>query len=146
MLVRLPADRAGWRPHPRSRSLGEQAEHLVALLGYATNLAAAPGHELTRSDSRPRAAGSPSPGSPSFFPPDLLPRFSVATATTSRLLSSLDPATLDSPWTLSRGGLPIATLPRGVALQVFLISHLRHHTAQLEFCLRLAAVSDGQPC
>ena len=139
VLERLPAGRADWRPHPRSRPLGEQAEHLVRLLGYAENLAASTGHDLAK--PTPRAgAGASDVAQPAFFPPDLSQRFSRLAAATSGALSKLSAAQLEESWTLSRGSASIVTLPRAAALQVFLISHLRHHTAQLSFCLRLAAV------
>ena len=134
LLRDLSASHLAWRPHPRSRSIGELAAHLIHLLGYAPNLATTSGHDLAKATS----TADP----PYFSPPDLFQRFQNTTASTSSLLSSLRPTDLEAPWTLSRAGHPIVTLPRRVALQVFLTNHLRHHTAQLELSLRLA----GLPC
>ena len=134
ILRRLPPDCAAWRAHPRSRSIAEQAEHLIRLVGYANGLATATGHDLAKVNSTTDLAP--------FSPPDLLRRFQEATTTTSSLLATLQEAELEVPWTLSRGGKPIVVLTRRAALQVFLVNHLRHHAAQLELCLRLA----GLPC
>jgi uncharacterized damage-inducible protein DinB len=134
ILRRLPPDCPAWRAHPRSRSIAEQAEHLIRLLGYATSLATATGHDLAKVNSAAHLEA--------FSPPDLLRRFQEATATTSGRLAALQEAELEVPWTLSRGGNPIVILSRRTALQVLLVNHLRHHSAQLELCLRLA----GLPC
>lgn len=134
ILRRLPPDSRAWRAHPRSRSIAEQAEHLIRLVGYATRLATATGYDLARVNPAADLATS--------SPPDPSQRFQDAAATTSSLLATLQEAELDVPWTLSRDGNPIVVLPRRAALQVFLVNHLRHHAAQLELCLRLA----GLPC
>ncbi len=141
VLARLPPQLASWRPHVRSRSLGDLAEHFVSLLTYARNLATALGYDLGRST----AAWAPhdrsqSTGVPSFSLPDLLQRFNDGTAATSSLLSHLTSEQLSEPWTLSQDGRNVVTFQRSVALQIFLISHLRHHTAQLELSLLLAGV------
>ncbi len=134
ILRRLPPDCPAWRAHPRSRSIAEQAEHLIRLIGYAASLATTTGHDLAKVDSTTDLAA--------FSPADLFRRFQEATATTSSLLATLPEAELEVPWTLSRGGNPIVVLSRRAAFQVFLVNHLRHHAAQLELCLRLA----GLPC
>jgi hypothetical protein len=144
----LPLGQASWRPHPRSRSLAEQAQHFAALLGYTENLATASGHDLepsftaSRAGSTAASSSARAPAEPaSFSLPDLLQRLRSAATRAARLLAELDTVKLGEAWTLSHGGHPLVTLPRAVALQVFLINHLRHHLAQFELSLLLAGVA-----
>ena len=34
VLERVPEDKLGWKPHPKSRSLGELAHHVASIPGW----------------------------------------------------------------------------------------------------------------
>src|SRR5579863_6283738 len=38
VLERIPADKLGWKPHPKSRSLGELAMHVANIHGMAERI------------------------------------------------------------------------------------------------------------
>jgi len=134
MLARVPESRADWRPHPRSRPLGELAQHVANLVGYA---------ELIVRQTE-RDVSAPPGGQPALAPfsstAALLASFDANVASAHAALAGATDAEMAVPWALKRGSTVVFSLPRAVALRTFLLNHLIHHRGQLSVYLRLLDV------
>jgi hypothetical protein len=88
LLERVPADRLGWRPHPKSMTLGQLALHVARIPGDLANLAKADGIDAaTVSFDPPDPAGAA----------ELVPAFEGSVARACDYLASLDEATAAAP-------------------------------------------------
>ena len=127
ILSRVPAEKFDWRPHERSMSMGQLANHLAGLpygIVYATL-------------------------QPSFDPGALPPP--VAPESTDAMLATFDkgmdfarkqlggmPDTdLGIPWKIMRGERLLLSMPRGAAYRTILLNHMYHHRGQLTVYLRI---------
>jgi uncharacterized damage-inducible protein DinB len=127
LLERVPEDRLDWKPHPKSWSLGQLAQHVATLplwgamtvnqveLDLAGDFAVEP--------ARTRAA--------------LLALFDTNASGTRAALTGKSDAEMMAPWTLKRGGQTIFSMPRASVWRSFVMSHLIHHRGQLSVYLRM---------
>jgi uncharacterized damage-inducible protein DinB len=131
LLERVPADRLGWRPHPKSMTLGQLALHVARIPGDLANLA--------RHDGIDAATVS-------FDPPDpaeaaeLLSTLEGSIASACDYLASLDDASAAAPWRLAAGAREVFTVPRVALLRSLMLNHWYHHRGQLVVYLRLLDV------
>jgi uncharacterized damage-inducible protein DinB len=134
LLERFPADRAAWRPHVKSMTLGALALHLATLPAWV-------GMTLRQSelDLNP-------PGGQGYRPPDwespaaALALFESNVAAARAVLVNTAEAELEAPWTLKNGGHTLFTMPRVGVLRTFVFNHIVHHRGQLSVYLRLCDV------
>jgi uncharacterized damage-inducible protein DinB len=130
MLERVPVADAGWKPHPKSTSLGALAVHVAALPGWTAATLAATELDL----------GSTPPPPPLTTVEALLSYFEANVAAGRAALAGAADADFGVPWTLRMGAQVIFTLPRAVVLRSYGFNHLVHHRAQLGVYLRLRGV------
>jgi len=130
LLERVPAQDAGWKPHPKSASLGALAVHVA-------NLASWLGTALTSTELDLAVAPTPAP----FTTVEaLLATFDANVAGSRAALAKAVDADFAVLWSLKSGGQVYFTLPRAVIVRSFALSHLIHHRAQLGVYLRLRDV------
>jgi len=128
MLERLPPDALAWKPHPKSRSLGEIAVHVAALPGLFL------GHldqdELDRQvdSSMPRDAG------------EVLATFDAGVARALEVLAGLTDERFLGTWRYKIRGRLVFELPRLVVARTTALNHLIHHRGQLSVYLRMLDV------
>ncbi|HET6577861.1 MAG TPA: DinB family protein [Gemmatimonadales bacterium] len=131
VLERVPEKRASWQPHPKSKSLGELAEHLAGVPGWVASIIDAPSCDVAPPEGR-----SASP--PTFeSSAELLRRFDRNVAAARAALAGRSDADLMTPWTLKRGGQDLLTMPRAGVFRTLLLNHMIHHRGQLTVYLRL---------
>jgi uncharacterized damage-inducible protein DinB len=134
LLELVPAERAGWKPHARSWSLGELSLHLANLVSWTAITI-----ERTELDLEP-------PGGPGFAPPRYespaatLATFDRNVAAARTAIASAGDAELLVAWTLKKGGRAELSLPRIACLRSFVMNHMIHHRGQLTVYLRLCDV------
>lgn len=133
-LERVPADKADWRPHPKSMPLGQLAAHLGEIPGWVPLTMTQPSLDLAP------PGGEPYQTTPFTGTEALVAGFDAAAATARGVLAGIQDAALMEPWSLLRGGKVLMTMPRGAVLRGFILSHLVHHRAQLGVYLRLLDV------
>jgi uncharacterized damage-inducible protein DinB len=130
-LERVPLDKASWRPHAKSYTLGELANHLAQIPGWTEPT-------LTRDslDMSPEAGD--------FLPPPvaetrkaLLASFDENLAQARKALAETSDEAFFQPWTLKTGDTEHFTMPRIAVFRSFILSHIIHHRAQLGVYLRL---------
>lgn len=127
VLSRVPAGKYDWRPHERSMSMGELANHLAGLprgIVYAT----------LQPSFDPGALPAPvAPASPEA----LLETFDTGMEFARSTLAAMPDADLGIPWNIMRGERQVLAMPRGAAYRTILLNHMYHHRGQLTVYLRI---------
>ncbi|RMG68607.1 MAG: DinB family protein, partial [Calditrichaeota bacterium] len=123
-LERLDDQKWNWKPHPRSWSLGELANHLVNLLSWFEVTLGRDELDLSPSDESPaRPVGNNRQ--------EILSLFDQNARQAGQLLSQTREEHLWTPWKLLKGGQELFTMPRILVLRRFVLNHLVHHRGQL---------------
>jgi uncharacterized damage-inducible protein DinB len=130
LLERVPDADLGWRPHPKSFTLGELAAHIANLPFWCLTTVQTTQLDL---DTLGDAARIPAPGSTA----EMLAGFDKIVGDARHALAGCGDSEMMSPWTLKKGGQEIFTLPKIGALRSFVMNHLIHHRGQLSVYLRL---------
>jgi uncharacterized damage-inducible protein DinB len=131
VLERVPEGRDDWRPHHKSRSLGELATHIAQLPGFGIMM-------LTQDEfdgSKPRPQPSVADNA------DRLRMFDQVSAALRGQLEAMTWEHARSPWTLRIGDRIIFREPRAKLVRSAYVTHAAHHRAQLGVYLRLLDMS-----
>jgi uncharacterized damage-inducible protein DinB len=131
VLSRVPEDRLGWRPHPKSMSAGQLAHHVAGIPGIVARIAGTDSFDLA---TRGEAYASCESAAAAV---ETLER-SVDAARAALL--SLDEAASDAVWRMQFGDRLLFAMPRLGAMRVLGLSHLYHHRGELVVYLRLLDV------
>ena len=127
LLERVPEDKYEWKPHLRSMSLGELAQHVATIPHWGT---------VTMTTTELDLEGYPRP-TPWTTRAELLSTFDQHAGAARAALVGKGDGELMAPWVLKRGGHTIFTMPRAMVWRSFVMSHLIHHRAQLGVYLRM---------
>ena len=128
VLERVPDDRLAWKPHAKSRMLGQLALHIATVPGAVAALATSPSPAQA-----PQFADDPSPATAA----ELIPALDASIARARQLVGRMDDATLMEIWTMKRGDRELFSVPRGALLRSVMLNHWYHHRGQLTVYLRL---------
>lgn len=131
VLENFPDQLANWKPHPKSNTIGWNANHIAEIPGWVAGVL-----QQDNWDIQP-ANGDPVQ-SPTFGTREELLRFfddNVAAAKSA--LDQVADDSLDQPWSLLQGGQVLFTLPRLEVIRTFVLNHLIHHRAILTVYYRL---------
>lgn len=127
VLERIPADKFDWKPHEKSMTMGELANHLVEMFSW---------YKITlETDELDLAAGYEQPKATSAE--DLTAIFDKNAAEAKESLQKSSPEVFSELWTLRSGEHVIFTMPKMANLRTFVGNHIVHHRAQLALYLRL---------
>ncbi len=127
LLERVPEGKLHWRPHEKSRTLGELAMHVATVPGGVAEFAAAPSPAQA-----PEFESGPSPKSAS----ELVPALEESIAKAKSVLSGMSEATFNGTWRLMQGERELFTVPRAAFLRSIMLNHWYHHRGQLTVYLR----------
>jgi uncharacterized damage-inducible protein DinB len=133
-LERVPEDKFDWRPHPKSNTIGWNANHLAEIPGWVEGML-----RETEWDMAP-------PGGKPYESPKLTSRreilelFDQNVAAARRALADVKEEELDDMWSLLNAGQTVLTVPRGTLIRSFLMNHTIHHRAILCVYLRLNGI------
>ena len=131
VLERVPADRLTWKPHPKSMTLGQLANHVARLPGNLARVASADEFDAAASTNRhpqPESAG------------ELLPALEASLEEARAFLGDLDAVRAAAPWRMKLGERVLWSLPRLSFVRTVMFNHLYHHRGQLAVYLRLLDV------
>jgi uncharacterized damage-inducible protein DinB len=128
LLERVPGDKADWKPHPKSFSLGHLAQLVSWMPGWI-------GQTLTH-DFLDLAAGGGYSNQPTAA---LLEGLDRGVRESREALRTASDEIFAGMWSLKRGDQVIWSAPRSVVVRSH-ISHLSHHRGQLTVYLRLLDV------
>ena len=126
LLERVPADRLTWRPHAKSRTLGELALHVATVPGGVAEFVSQPSPVQAPQfiDPSPLAAS------------ELLPAFDESIAKAKKILGEMDDTALLETWRLMSGDREIFAIPRIGFVRSVMLNHWYHHRGQLSVYLR----------
>ncbi|HLG54382.1 MAG TPA: DinB family protein [Vicinamibacterales bacterium] len=131
VLERVPQDQLTWRPHAKSRTLGELALHIATVPGAVAELVASP------SPVQAPQFVDPSPKSAA----ELVPALDQSIAKAKQVLGGLDDAALMATWRLMAGDRELLAVPRIGMLRSVMLNHWYHHRGQLTVYLRELGVA-----
>jgi uncharacterized damage-inducible protein DinB len=131
LLRSVPDDRLSWKPHERSRSIGQLAAHLIEIAGWTPHIL-----DALRFDLEEAPGPAPEPVSMSA----LVARFDEDAVRARSLLNRTD-GELAAVWSLLRGGTEVFSMPRSAAFRTFVVAHLVHHRGQLSVYLRMNEIA-----
>lgn len=126
-LERVPEDKLTWRPHPKSRSLGQLALHLAEVPGGVASFV----QETSR--PAPDFSSMPQPASREA----VLRAFNESIATVRSLLPKFDDAAMKETIHIFAGNQEIMALSRHDFLRNIMLSHWYQHRGQFGVYLRL---------
>lgn len=129
VLERVPGDKLAWKPHTKSRSLGELAAHIAGVVGIAVKIATS--DEFSPGGPSPLAAGSIE---------EIRSRFEEYVRSAEDALSKMTDESANAHWRLVFQGKQIFSKPRTEALRTNVLNHLYHHRGQMSVYLRLLDV------
>ncbi|MGP0067883.1 MAG: DinB family protein [Isosphaeraceae bacterium] len=131
VLERIPDDRLDWQPHPKSHTIGWNANHVADLPNWLA--------ETLRNTSFDVA---PVGGEPYKVPnlgsrQEILDHFDRNVATARKAIAEIKDEDVGSMWSLLKGGQPIFSMPRSAVVRGMVLNHLIHHRAVVCVYLRL---------
>ncbi len=129
LLDRLPNDRLGWQPHPKSMTLAALSEHIGQLGLWGQLTLQQPAVDL-------ETMARPPDYQPLASKALLLAHFDTRMAAARVALAGRTDAELMAPWTLRRGDREFFTMPKASCWRTFVMNHLIHHRGQLTVYLR----------
>lgn len=131
MLERVPMDKAEWRPHPKSMTIGRLATHIAENTGWISEILGADEFDfMAKGFSAHTAVSSEA----------LLQIFQAKLDKAVADLEAAGTEQFDRTWTVKRGEQVVYQLPRKVAIRGWAINHNIHHRGQLSVFLRLLDV------
>jgi uncharacterized damage-inducible protein DinB len=134
VLERVPEEHVDWAPHPKSKPLGELANHVAGLPVWVGRIMQGPEYDFM-------APGAPTPGvQPWESKAALLAKHDKHVADARKIMATASDAQLMESFTLKGGSNVVFTLPRVAALRAMVFSHTIHHRGQLTVYLRLKDV------
>lgn len=130
ILNALPNEQFGWKPHEKSMSLGELANHIVELHNWVAFVFNQETFDF-KTDYVPSTLATKE---------ELIAVLEQGFETNKKVIDNLDEANYFSTWTLKAGDHVIAALPKAGAIRFIVTNHLVHHRGQLSVYLRLLNV------
>ncbi|MGE5571280.1 MAG: DinB family protein [Rhodospirillales bacterium] len=131
VLERLPEDKFGWKPHPKSFTMGALATHVAMLPFWASMTMEKDSIDLATPMENPEAKTRA----------ELLERFDQNTACARAAIAGAGDERMLATWSLLSGGQVLLAMPRIAVLRSFVMNHSIHHRAQLAVYLRLNDVA-----
>jgi uncharacterized damage-inducible protein DinB len=131
VLERIPDDKLDWQPHPKSHTIGWNANHVADLPNWLVVT-------LTKSELDFAPVG----GEPFVLPKltsrqEILELFDRNVAAARKAITEASDEDMAGMWSLSKAGKPFLTMPRSAVVRGIVLNHLMHHRAHLCVYLRL---------
>ena len=130
VLERVPADRLGWRPHPKSMSLGELALHVAQVPGVIAGWALEDSSNLGGDHKQAQAESTD----------QVLKAHDASMTKAKEVLGTLGDAGLQRGWQAQAGGTTLMAMPKVALFRSVVLNHWYHHRGQLSVYLRLLDV------
>jgi uncharacterized damage-inducible protein DinB len=129
-LERVPEDKFGWKPHDKSRTIGQLAAHLAEIPTWANGAI-----QKDWVDVKP--VTPPPPRRALTSRQEILDAFDRGVVALRDLVNSTADQSWMASWTLQASGKTLFTIPRVAMWRSFVMNHMIHHRAQLGVYLRI---------
>jgi uncharacterized damage-inducible protein DinB len=132
ILERVPLDKADWKPHEKSMTVGRLATHIAEIPHWITEILSADEFDFAANPAPKRHTATSTEELLTIFEKNL-----------NDALESLSKATdeeFNKIWAIKRGEQVVIASPKKIAVRGWGISHLIHHRGQLSVFLRLLDV------
>jgi uncharacterized damage-inducible protein DinB len=126
VLARVPQDKLSWRPHPKSYSLGQLAQHVATIPGQIAYLASVDSFNVTPGRGQEEATDAAA----------LVPTLKENLAKARDLIGGFDDAKMNEMWKMTSGDHVIMSMPRKALIRTVMLNHWYHHRGQLLVYLR----------
>ena len=131
VLERIPEDKLDWQAHPKSHTIGWNANHVADLPNW-----------LVVTLTKPSLDIAPVGGEKYDFPKlatraAILELFDRNVAAARKAITEVKDEDVRALWTLSMAGNPLFTMPRSAVVRGVILNHIIHHRAHLCVYLRL---------
>ena len=127
ILKTLPNDQFSYKPHPKSMSLGELANHIVELHGWASFVFTSNEFDF-HTDYKPSTLQTVE---------ELVTALEALTKKNLEVVNALTDEEYFKNWKLKAGEHIIADLPKAGAYRFIVTNHLIHHRGQITVYMRL---------
>jgi uncharacterized damage-inducible protein DinB len=131
VLERVPEDKLDWQTHPKSHTIGWNANHLAEILGWVEGMLTAPSWDFAP------IGGEPYQSPKLTSRQEILDLFDRNVATARKAIAAVKDYQMTQTWSLLQAGTPLFTRPRPTVIRIFVLNHLIHHRAILCVYLRL---------
>jgi uncharacterized damage-inducible protein DinB len=131
VLERIPDDKLDWRAHPKSNTIGWNANHLADLPGWGESILTQSGFDFAPPGGEPYKTPSLKTTK------EIVDLFDRNVASARKALAAVNDESMNDMWTLRGGERVIFTMPRSTVVRSFLMNHIIHHRAILSVYLRL---------
>ncbi len=128
LLALIPANKADWKPHPKSFALGKLAMHVADMHSWIAMTVNTTELDFASGDHAPK---------PFTTAEDLTGVLDKHVADAMTALAAAPDEGMGEMWTLRMGETVILALPRAQMLRSMVFNHIVHHRAQLTVYLRL---------
>lgn len=136
MILRIPDDKLGWKPHEKSMTAGKLASHIAEMYSW--------GDATMRTDELDLAPVGGTKWEPfqGKSVAEIVARLDVNFASVKEALTAAtDDSAWMNMWTLKSAGQTLMSMPRVACLRGMVMNHIVHHRGQLSVYLRLMDVS-----
>jgi uncharacterized damage-inducible protein DinB len=131
VLERVPEEKLDWRAHPKSNTIGWNANHLAEIPGWVEGTLSQLSWDIAPVDGEPYQTPKLTSRQ------ELLDLFDRNVASARKALAAVKDDEMDKMWSLLQGGTQLMTMPRTAVIRDFVLSHTIHHRAILCVYLRL---------
>jgi len=127
VLERVPDGQFDWKPHQKSMSLGQLAQHVATIPTWGNVAMSQDAFDLA---ANPQAAQLPTRN-------EILSLFDRNVSDARAALVGKGDGEMMAPWALKRGAHTLFSMPKASVWRSFVMNHLIHHRAQLGVYLRM---------
>jgi uncharacterized damage-inducible protein DinB len=131
VLERVPEDKLDWQAHPKSNTIGWNANHLAEIPGWVAGT-------LSQLEWDIAPQGGEAYQTPKLASRDeILAMFDKNVAEARAALAGVSDEAMEQMWSLLKAGETLMTMPRTTVIRNFVLNHTVHHRAILCVYLRL---------
>src|SRR4051812_48810725 len=125
VLERIPDDKLDWQAHPKSHTIGWNANHVADIPNWLAMVLTETSMDIAPVGGQPYALPKLGSGQ------EILELFDRNVAAARKAITEATDADVGLPWTLARAGQPIFAMPRSAVIRSMVLNHLIHHRAHL---------------
>lgn len=129
LLERVPPDKLGWKPHPKSMSLGKLALHVAESPAVISGW-------CTQDETNFSGETTPDPNTLA----EILAAHDKGLNKVRESLNKVGDEGMKRIWTAKAGGATLMTMPKAALVRSIVLNHWIHHRGQLSVYLRLLDV------